>query len=158
MRALRLSLAGVTILALVAGLGGAVVAEDKPEASNVIPVTVTQECAGRSICLWTAGDPRLPETLDHIWVGDVGIEGTGDTELGFSWADVSTEGPEGGWTGRVYALWGRPTQNFLLLSGTGANEGWQYVASGTDPMPDGDFDWIGTLYEGELPPFPGTAE
>ncbi len=33
------------------------------------------------------------------------------------------------------------------------NEGWQYIASGTDPEPDGDFEWIGTLYEGELPPY-----
>jgi len=57
----------------------------------------------------------------------------------------------------VYAPWGEPTQNFLVLSGTGANEGWQYIASGTDPDTDGDFEWIGTLYEGELPPFPETA-
>jgi hypothetical protein len=36
------------------------------------------------------------------------------------------------------------------------NEGWQYVASGIDPNTDGDFDWVGTLYEGQLPPYPGS--
>ena len=84
--------------------------------------------------------------------------GEHDFGAGFTWMDVLFEGPEDGWIGHVYALWGEPTQNFLVLSGTGANEGWHYIASSIDPEPDGDFDWVGTLYEGELPPFPQPAE
>lgn len=93
--------------------------------------------------------------LAHDRTGGVGVEGDDDIGLaaGFNWMDVSSEGPAGGWTGHVYALWGRPVQNFLVLSGTGANDGWHDIASGTDTLPDGDFDWIGTLYEGELPPY-----
>jgi hypothetical protein len=158
MRRLRVTLVWTMTLALLGGVDGAVCGQDETETSNAMPVIVTQECAGRSTCLWTPSDPRLPEKLDHDWIGSVEIDGTGDTEGGFSWADVWFNGPEAGWTGYVYAMWGRPTQNFLVLSGTGANEGWQYVASGTDPMPDGDFDWIGTLYEGDLPPYPHPIE
>jgi hypothetical protein len=149
MRTLRMSLAGTVMVALLGGLGGLVLAQDEAEEPTGVRVTVTQECAGGSLCIWTASDPRLPGTLAHdFFTGEVEAEGAG-----FVWIDVMSEGPEGGWTGHVYALFGEPTQNFLVLSGTGANEGWQYIASGTDPDTDGDFEWIGTLYEGEPPPY-----
>jgi len=151
MRTLKLSLAGTVILALLGGLGGAVVAQGEAEELSGVTVTVTQECVEFAPCRWTASDPRLPGTMTtDIFTGFVDVEG--DPDAGFAWLEQSFEGPEGGWTGYGYALWGEPTQNFLVLSGTGANEGWQYVASGTDPDTDGDFEWIGTLYEGELPP------
>ena len=154
MRTLRMSLAGAVILALLGGVGGAVVAQDEAEEPTGVRVTVTQECAGGSLCTWTASDPRLPGTLLHdYFTGEVEVEGGGHLDAGFAWMDVKPLGPEGGWTGHVYALWGEPTQNFLVMSGVGANEGWHYIASGTDPEPDGDFEWIGTLYEGELPPY-----
>ena len=157
MHTLRLSLVGAVILMLLGGLGGTVVAQT-PEATGT-QVTVTQECSGGTVCSWTASDPRLPETLDtEMFTGSVEVEGAGFLDAGFAWMDVGFEGPDGGWTGYVYALWGEPTQNFLVLSGTGADEGWHYVARGTDPEPDGDFEWIGTLYEGELPPFPHPVE
>jgi len=156
MRTLRVSLTGTIILALLGGFGGAVVAQDEDTDLTGVQVTVTQQCAGRSICPWAASDPRLPDTLEHEWTGNVEVEGADDA--GLTWMDVGFEGPDGGWTGHVYALWGDPTHNFLVLSGTGANEGLQYIASGIDPNTDGDFEWIGTLYEGELPPYPATAE
>jgi len=157
MRSLKLSVTGAVTLALLGALGGAVVAQDEAEELTGVTVTISQECAGRSICIWTHSDPRLPDTMAIDWVGDVfvGEEALG---AGLTWIEGSFEGPDGGWTGHVYALWGEPTQNFLILSGTGANEGWQYIASGTDPDTDGDFEWIGTLYEGGLPPFPVPAE
>jgi hypothetical protein len=158
MRTVRSLLAGTMTLALLGGLGGAVVAQDVGTELDGVKVTVAQQCAGRSICPWAASDPRLPDTLQHKWTGDVDVEGEEELGAGFTWMDVWTEGPEGGWTGHVYALWGDPTHNFLVLSGTGANEGWQYVASGIDPNTDGDFEWVGTLYEGELPPYPTTGE
>jgi len=154
MRTLRLALVGAVILVLLGGAGGVIAAQDEAEDLTGVPVTVTQECAGGSICSWTASDPRLPGTLTHdMFTGGVEVDGAGSLEAGFVWMDVMSEGPEGGWTGHVYALFGEPTQNFLVLSGTGANEGWQYIASGTDPDTDGDFEWIGTLHEGELPPY-----
>ena len=155
MRSLKLSVAGAVTLALVGALSGAVVAQDEAEELTGVTVTVTQRCVDVSHdgCDWTASDPRLPDTLDtDIFTGFVDV--VGEPDAGFAWIGVSSEGPDGGWTGHVYALWGEPTQNFLVLSGNGANEGWQYIASGTDPDTDGDFEWIGTLYEGELPPFP----
>ena len=158
MRTLRVSLVGTVILMLLGGLGGAVVAQDEVEEPTAVRVTVTQECAGRSTCIWTHGDPRLPDTLTtEMFTGSVEVPGAGFLDAGFAWMEQSSEGPDGGWTGYVYALWGEPTQNFLVLSGTGANEGWHYIASGTDPDTDGDFEWLGTLYAGELPPFPEAA-
>ena len=154
MRTLRMTLAGAVMLALLGGMGGAAVAQDEAEEPTAVQVTVTQECAGRNLCPWTASDPRLTGTVSVVWGDGVEIEGKGTTEAGWQSMGQTFEGPDGDWTGHVYALWGRPTQNFLVLSGTGANEGWHYIASGTDPMPDGDFEWIGTLYKGELPPFP----
>jgi hypothetical protein len=134
------------------------VAQDETEEPTAVRATATQECGGGSRCTWTASDPRLPGTLVHdFFTGEVEVEGAGAFEAGFAWMDVKPLAPEGDWSGRVYALFGEPTQNFLVLSGTGANEGWHYIASGTDPDTDGDFEWIGTLYEGELPPFPQTV-
>ena len=49
-------------------------------------------------------------------------------------------------------------QGASVLSGTGANENWHYVASGIDPEPDGDLEWRGTLYEGGPPSFPHPVE
>jgi hypothetical protein len=130
----------------------AVPGAETPELSGVT-VTVTQQCVDFDPCIWTASDPRLPDTIAiDMFTGFVDV--VGDDDAGFAWLEQSSEGPEGGWTGYVYALWGEPTQNFLVLSGTGANEGWQYIASGTDPDTDGDFEWTGTLYQGGLPPFP----
>jgi hypothetical protein len=124
-----------------------------------VPVNVTQECVGHDPCIWTASDPRLTGTLDHEWLGGVGVDGTEeDFANGFDYAEVTFEGPEGDWTGHMYALWGEPSQHFLVLSGKGANEGWQLVASNIDPEPDGDFEWRGTLYQGELPPFGASSD
>jgi hypothetical protein len=162
MRTLRLSLAGTAILALLGGFGGAVVAQDEAEELSGVTVTVTQQCTdvGHAGCDWTASDPRLPDTLEYEWTGNVEDAAAGDAGLdaGLTWGDVGFEGPDGGWTGHSYVLWGDPTHNFLVLSGTGANEGWQYIASGIATDSFGDFEWVGTLYEGELPPFPEPAE
>ena len=159
MRTLRASLVGTVILALLGGLGGAVVAQDEAEEPTGVQVTVTQQCSdvGHAGCDWTASDPRLTGTIALAWGDGVAVEGAEDSQAGLQWTNSTFHSPEGSWTGHGYILWGEPTQNFLVLSGTGANEGWHYVASGTDPEPDGDFEWTGTLYEGELPPFPETA-
>ncbi len=119
-----------------------------------VTVAATQDCdiyTDPVTCTYTASDPRVTGTLTHTYTGDIGGPATAEAEL--VWADATLEGPEGSWTGHLYIVWTEPTQAFAVLSGTGAYEGWQYVASGIDPEADGDHDWTGIIYEGELPPY-----
>lgn len=158
--ALVFALGGVLLIAQPFDQRGGGVPGAETPGSTGVAVTVTQQCTDvvNDGCRWTASDPRLTGTISTDWGDAVAVEGAKRLEAGFQWIGNTFYSPEGGGTGHVYALWGEPTQNFLVLSGTGAIEGWHYIASGTDPDSDGDFEWIGTLYEGELPPFPKTAE
>ena len=113
------------------------------------PATVTQECeninATPIVCAWAASDPRLTGALTHEWVGRA---------ASFGWAPATLEGPEGDWTGHLYAVWTEPAQLFVFLSGDGAYEGWQYAASTIDDgVKMGDSEWVGSMYKGEPPPF-----
>ena len=163
----------ITAGALVFAIGGAFLiaqpfgqqGDSAPGAQSTflpgVEVTVTPTCDVPR-CTWTASDPRLTGTVT-IRNGTstfLGGHGGGITppvgDDPFEWWGSTFEGPEGSWTGHVYIMWGdepEPTQNFLVLSGAGANEGWQFVASGIDPESDGDFEWTGVMYEGELPPY-----
>jgi hypothetical protein len=87
--------------------------------------------------------------MTHEWV----ILDLGDNVNTVGWADATVEGPEGNWTGRLYAVWKPARQLFAVLSGDGAYEGWQYVASTLDDGTVGDTEWSGVIYEGELPPY-----
>ena len=79
--------------------------------------------------------------------------------LGVGWADAEVEGPEADWIGYQYAVGSDdPTQLFILLSGKGTYEGWQFVASTIDPGAPGDSDWTGVMYQGEPPPFGPLAD
>jgi hypothetical protein len=104
-------------------------------------------------CTWTASDPRLTGTGTGQFTGDISDDREGEgLRTGLSWLDHTLEGPEGGWSGHEYLMWIDPFHHFLVLSGSGAYEGWHYVASAiTEAGPP--FDWTGILYEGELPPF-----
>jgi hypothetical protein len=155
-RTLRMSLAGTVILALLAGFGGVVAAQDEAEEPTSVTVTMTEQCNDMDLpCDWTASDPRLTGRRADWWpIDGVEVEGAEETDAGLMWMDVTFEGPEGSWSGHEYVLWGEPTRSFLVLSGTGANEGWQYIAASGDPERGDGFEWTGTLYEGELPPFP----
>jgi hypothetical protein len=160
--ALVFAIGGVLLIAQPFDQQDVAVPGAQPDEGGVtgVTVTVTQECVEFDPCRWTASDPRLTGIGRVVWGDEVMADELADgEEAGLQWISQTFEGPEGIWTGHVYVLWGRPTQNFLVLSGTGANEGWHYIASGTEPYPPvGDFEWIGTLYEGELPPFPEPAE
>jgi hypothetical protein len=121
-----------------------------------VEVTVTQICdfgVSPPVCTWTASDPRLTGTATIESWNDIGIPGEDSTD-GFTWFENTFEGPEGRWSGHVYVFWGEPTQNFLVMSGADNDEGWHYLASSIVPTSEGDFDWTGVLYEGELPPSP----
>jgi len=146
----RLWAAGAAIV-MCSTLGGAQVAAQGTEASGV---TVAMDDCGSLyatpiVCTWTASDPRLTGRMTHEWV----ILDLGDKVNTVGWADATVEGPEGNWTGRLYAVWKPVRQLFAVLSGDGAYEGWQYVASTIDDGVVGDTDWFGVIYEGELPPY-----
>ena len=120
-----------------------------------ITATATMDCvdAGDApdVCTWTASDPRLTGTGSGEFTGDVGgDEGSGLD--GVNWLDHTLEGPEGIWSGHEYLMWTDPFQHFLVLSGSGAYDGWHYIATATSAAGP-PCDWIGVLYEGELPPF-----
>lgn len=122
-----------------------------------VTVTVDQECVDTEdapeICTWAADDPRLTGTLTHDWVGDISDDREGkdgEARVGFSWLEGSLETPEGTWDARVYVMWTDPVSNLLVLSGTGENEGWHYLATAEGGPPS---SWTGIIYEGDLPPF-----
>ena len=138
-----------------------------PEAAPMIDlpgitVTATQDCvlSAPITCTYTASDSRLTGTLTHVWMADISGPSSDDVTVG--WAPATLEGPEGSWTGHYYVVWGDTAQVFSVLSGTGAYEGWQYIASSIDPEADGDADVVGVMYEGDPPPFgplpPATSE
>lgn len=63
-------------------------------------------------------------------------------------------GSEGNWTGHLSAVWSDPAQLFVFLSGDGAYAGQEFVgATIDDGLEMGDSEWVGSVYEGELPPF-----
>ena len=156
MRTSRVSMAGTVSLALLGGLVGAVpvAAQDLDGAT----VTVTQDCDfGTSpiVCSWVASDPRLTGTLTHDEAGAIGDpEPEPENAAGLSWLDGTLDGPEGDWNVRVYLGWTDPMSLFTVVSGNGANEGWNYIAWSVDEIVlDGMVDWTGMFYEGELVPF-----
>ena len=120
---------------------------------GAVAVTGTQDCAlpsGR--CTFTASDPRVAGT------GRVSTTvrpvSTSEGIPIYIWDEVTIEGPDGTWSGHHYVVADEAGTGhvFMVLSGAGTYEGWQYVATGTDPVPHGDHDLIGALYEGPLPP------
>ena len=148
MRTLRLSLAGTLMVML---LGGLPVLAQETEGGPVL-VTTTQDCAFSSgQCTFTASDPRLtgPGTISikHVVYTDQG------TPI-LAWGEYTLDGPDGTWSGYNYGVADEEgtAHVSMVLSGAGAYEGWQYVASGIDPGADGDHDLVGVLYEGPLPP------
>ena len=118
-----------------------------------VTVTVTVDCPVEPACSWTASDPRLTGTGTGHFTGDISDDRPGEgLRTGLNWLDHELDGPEGSWSGREYLMWTDPFQHFLVLSGSGAYEGWHYVAMATSEAPP-PIDWTGVLYEGELPPF-----
>ena len=143
----KLWAAGAAMLLCLA-LGGVPVAAQETVLPGS-PATAAQECesifASPIVCAWAASDPRLTGTLTHEWAGEAGQ---------FGWAPATLEGPEGNWTGHLYAVWTDPAQLFVFLSGDGAYEGLQYAASTIDDgLTMGDSEWVGSIYSGEPPPF-----
>lgn len=158
--------------ALAFTLGGLFLVSQPVDRSEVLPgaqmtelpgvtVIAAQDCVdlgSSSECSWTASDPRLTGTATARFTGDVSDDRPGEgPRTGFSWLDVTLQGPEGSWSGHEYLMWTDPFQHVIVLSGSGAYEGWHYVAMATAEAPP-RIDWTGVIYEGELPPFGPAAD
>ena len=165
MRTLRLALAGAVTLALLGGLGGAVVGQEDTDAH----VTGTLACgpAGEvtvlnddSVSLWlipgscivAMSDPRVSGTM----VSDI-------QEVCFSEAgracmfDITTvlSGPDGTWEGTggsVHDATLTAAPGWGTLAGTGAYEGWNFVFYTPDQL-DPTAEASGIVYEGPPPPW-----
>lgn len=142
-----LAVGAALLLAMTAG-AGATTAQ-----MNVRHVTASQACGGDEwVCDYVASDDRVTGTLTIEFSGSAEDPAPSGADL--AWADTSLEGPDGTWAGHYYLLWGDDgAQVFAVFDGEGGYEGWRYVASGVDPEADGDHDWIGVIYQGDLPGF-----
>ena len=172
MRTLRLSLAGTAILALLGGVGGAVLAQDDGSAPPE-PVVVTGTFASEEfqssvgwteeggiyrwegpwwILTWEASDPRLIGQGTKI----SNLSGSESTEIGIGASTYVLDGPDGRWVGSGYT-YGAPTGgvDLLVLHGEGAYDGLTSVLS---------IDWSdvatfeGVIFPGEAPEIPEPIE
>jgi hypothetical protein len=155
--ALAFALGGAFLVAQPFGQQEGLAPGAEPVGMEGTRVTVAQDCPDLedgTVCTWTSSDPRLTGTMTQELDGAIEFTAGDVSDAGdFFWMDVTVEGPEGSWTGRLYINGStRPAPGFAVLSGSGGYEGWQYVATevGGNGIHD---DWTGMLYEGELPPF-----
>jgi hypothetical protein len=159
--ALAFALGGAFLIAQPFGQQEGLAPGAEPAGIEGARVTVAQDCPeledSIQVCTWTSSDPRLTGTMTMEMDGAIELP-AGVVGGDFFWVDATVEGPEGTWTGRLYINGTDPSASLAVLSGSGAYEGWQYVA--TDIGGNGyHFDWNGVIYEGELPPFgpPGVS-
>ena len=126
MRTLRLSLAGTAILALLGGLGGAVMAQDEEE----MPVTATRVTGTQIDSVWDESemeetsdehgvgglrglriretwewsDPRLPALKTGVWNNNA--HAMGENEWVLAWTGANRlDGPEGSWSGTATGMY-----------------------------------------------------
>jgi hypothetical protein len=163
MRTLQVSLAGAVILALLGGLGGAVVAQDEeptpvtfvtgtvaeaygydvyreeegdPSSYDIRGYEVMTELGGpmRQVVEWS--DPRLPPDL-WLTLGYTLIS-TGEDEfdgaMNAAWQSL-LEDEQGRWRGTGRTVQGGPDEKYSLyvLTGEGAYEGLSALLQGTTP-------------------------
>jgi hypothetical protein len=185
MRTLRLSLVGPVILALLGGLGGAVLAQ----ADDDRPVTATyvtgQQTDAREVdgggyarvggigqyhgavyedtLEWS--DPRLSSSM---WIAEnLDMHDLGDGSEAWTWVgSIRLKDEEGAWTGREYGMGEfmddglvlRP--RVMMLSGDGAYEGLTAVFQRSWDPDDPTYHVTveGYIHEGELPPMPDPVE
>ena len=156
----RLWAAGAAIVTCLSLGGVPVAAQDASPATDVpVGVTATQACdwsmsgnVQTGTCSYTASDPRLTGPLTLTMAEHVGVPGSDDYLQTF---DAVLKGPEGTWTGHYWVVFDWPANvayPLSALTGDEAYEGWTYVASTQDLVPDGSSDLVGVLYEGPPPP------
>jgi hypothetical protein len=174
MRALRPSLAGTVILALLGGLGGVVLGQDEvPLTATRITGTVvdkdwddsegeyTTDEHGvdqlRGLLVhetWEWSDERLPAAKTGVWNNNGYWIGEGDGVL--AWTGTNRlDGPDGSWIGTATGMYEPGTGSSFGLDvyvGEGAYEGLTLI------LQCGDRTCEGYILEGELPPMPEPVE
>jgi hypothetical protein len=152
MRTLRLSLVGTVILALVAGLGGATVAQEDAQGNTGFTKKDVECSPDWMVCQVEATDPRLSGTWTRVenceenvsprfevCTGSVRVENEGGTWLGRSWLSAAITPPH-------FVAW-------FVLEGQGDYAGWTAYMywdeekHGQDP----DVNNVGTIFDFELP-------
>ena len=167
MRRLRLALVGTVMLALLAGLGGAVLAqadhstagvwvtqEDEQGCWNGDPTGFVEQPNGdyqvRGItagCDFTFSDPRV----SGAWTWELNEDCFADGGC-VNWGPMHVAGPDGAWTGWYTGLEKPDTDTRLrvVLTGTGAYEGLAHIQQWSGPF-YGPFDRYGVIYDGQPP-------
>jgi hypothetical protein len=182
MRTLRLSLVGTVILALLGGLSGAVVAQSEeaseptlnPDmlATAIFDGTASCQVVGFgtqtetdlwgsvrrdfvSECTETMSDPRVSGTSTTTWDADCSFFGC------VTWGTFELVGPDGSWVGTFTHTLGHGEGDLLvgdlqfgtaIGEGTGAYEGWAYVAHSTSSDPYMKRTVEGFVFPGDPPP------
>ena len=180
MRTVRLFLACVATLALPTELAGTVLAQDPSTAPSEAP-TMSPESAlvtGTERC--TSGDLSTSDedgvTRGHIPLfectneaSDPRVSGPSQGEFFMAcypgtsciyWGTYEIDGPDGTWVGPwsgTADLALGVASYLLLLEGTGAYEGWSFVANWKDSMA-GTSQFSGLIYPGPVPPWEPPAE
>ena len=173
MRTLRLWLAGVVILVLLGGLGGAVMAQSsEPEVAAgsahewVTPVSRTCSDPDQSVntgsgggfvwfrdwtyrCQENLSDPRVTGALTGHYNDDCWGDG-----YCIYWGTEELVGPDGTWTGAYHGTTqpGNVQTSYKVMTGSGDYEGLTFIWHGTGTQ--GSVDGHGLIYEGATPPMP----
>jgi len=183
MRTLRMALAGMTMVALLVGVTGAVVAqEDDAEEVSTAASPVTGRIAdGRQDQPYSISndadrarfrdavyvdpiemdDPRLSGTLWQAWSRDALRNTSGGRYGAFGQlisATIEITNDEGSWVGKSRGYIHPETSHMhfqIDLAGTGAYEGYSALLYAKGPS---DWDVEGLIFPGPLPDFPGPVE
>ena len=186
MRTLRLSVAGTLALALLGGLGGALLAQDEENAPATVTHVTGEAFSDRTVNQgayaevdggeqmrgnvfehdidWS--DPRLPSLMRLR--ENVNVYSIDDDHAAWSWVgSVRLEGDEGAWTGTEYGLGEESAEGpltlqprMMLLSGEGAYEGLSAMLQRQHEVITTASRPVfeGYIFAGELPPMPEPLE
>jgi len=177
MRALRVTLAGTVILALLGGLGSAAIAQADTDAGPVTRVTgtvlssvddATDEESWEEDGIYHSrgfrvtetvdwSDPRLPSELQSVQ----NLDASGSSAVVSG--TTLLEGPEGYWTGEFIVVCDAASgcTGVNTITGHEAYEGLFAVMRAFDDIEGPVFgDWVfeGLIFEGEMPPMPEALE
>ena len=173
MRTLRMSLAGTLTVALLGGLGGAVLGQDE-EADLMAPATVTGSVVyigGHQVGERSSGDGVVRESgmiSNHKWeASDPRLSGK-DTYTG-NWRKFRTAGfqvdaatsvlenDDGRWVGTVTRLRSpdNQTETVILHGEDTYEELTAYVLIDYTVRP---IEFVAAIFPGDMPPFPEPAE
>ena len=167
MRTLRLSLVGTVIVALLVGLGGAVLAqadystagvwvtqEEERDCWNGAPTDYVEQPNGDFQvygipvgCDFIFSDPRV----SGAWTWELNEDCFADGGC-VNWGAMHVAGPDGTWSGWYTGMEKPDSDNrfHVVLTGTGAYEGLTHIQLWSGPF-YGPYDRYGVIYDGRPP-------